>query len=78
MDTSSPLPENRNPREWSFLLLVIGSILLLVFFLIGISDQPLGIVSMLARFFAIVLGIISWFGKRGETEAVAAIVVFGH
>jgi hypothetical protein len=66
MDTSSPSTENRHPRKWSYLLLAIGCILLVIAFLIGINDNPPGFAAMLAGFFSVVLGIVYWFKKQGK------------
>lgn len=68
MDTSSSLPGKPNRRKWSYLLLAIGCILLVIAFLIGINDNPPGIASMLVGFFAVVLGIVYRFGKPGKRK----------
>jgi hypothetical protein len=46
-----------------YVLLAAGCILLAVAFLIGISDNPPGILSMLAGFFTVALGIAYRFGR---------------
>ena len=68
MDTSSALPEKRNQRKWSYLLLVAGCVLLVTAFLIGISDNPPGIALQLAGFFAVVLGIVYRFARSGKRK----------
>jgi hypothetical protein len=68
MDTSSSLPGEHNRRKWSYLLLAVGCILLVIAFLIGINDNPPGIASMLVGFFAVVLGIVYRFGKPGKRK----------
>jgi hypothetical protein len=49
-------------------LLALGCILLVIAFLIGVSDNPPGIVSMLVGFFLLVLGIIYWFVRSGKRK----------
>lgn len=66
MDTNAALPEEHRHRKTSYLLLAIGCILLAIAFLIGITDNPPGIVAMLAGFFAVVLGIVYRSGKSGK------------
>ena len=68
MDTSSALPEKRDQRKWSYLLLAAGCVLLVTAFLIGISDNPPGIVLMLAGFLAVVLGIVYRFARSGKRK----------
>lgn len=68
MDTSPALPEEQRRRKLSYALLAIGCILLVIAYLIGVSDNPPGIVSMLVGFFLLVLGIIYRFGKSGKRK----------
>lgn len=68
MNTSSSLTEERNYPKWSYLFLAIGCILLVIAFLIGINDNPLGIASMLVGCFAVVLGIVYRFGNPGTRK----------
>ena len=68
MDTSSTFLEKPNQRKWSYLLLAAGCVLLVTAFLIGISDNPPGIVSMLAGLLAVVLGIVYRFAKSGKRK----------
>jgi hypothetical protein len=57
--------EKPNQRKWSYLLLAAGCVLLVTAFLIGISDNLPGIISMLAGFLAVVLGVVYRFAKSG-------------
>jgi small-conductance mechanosensitive channel len=66
MDTSSASPKKPNQRTLSYLLLATGCVLLVTAFLIGISNNMPGIVSMLAGFLAVVLGIVYRFAKSGK------------
>jgi len=68
MDTNPVLPEEQSRRKLSYVLLAIGCILLVIAFLIGVSDNPPGIVSMLVGFFILVLGIIYRFAKSGKRK----------
>jgi hypothetical protein len=68
MNASSVLSEGQNQRKWSYVLLGAGVLLLAAAFLIGINDNPPGIVSMLAGFFAIVLGAIYRFAKPSNRK----------
>ena len=68
MDTSSVLLVRQSQRRWSYLLLAAGCLLLVTAFLIGISDNPPGLVSMLTGFFALGLGIIFRFAKSGKRK----------
>lgn len=66
MDTGSAIPENTSYRKTAYLLLAAGVILLVLAYLLGIDDNPPGIVVMLAGFFAVVLGIIYGVLKAGQ------------
>lgn len=68
MDTESASPEILRNRTTASALLAAGCILLTLAYLIGISDNPPGIVSMLAGFFAVVLGIIYGVAKSGQRK----------
>jgi drug/metabolite transporter (DMT)-like permease len=68
MDTSSVVPQKQTERKWSYLLMGAGCLLLVTAFFIGISDNPPGLVLMLAGFFALVLGIIFRFAKWGRRK----------
>jgi hypothetical protein len=66
MDTDSALPENLSNRKMAFVLFAVGCIVLVLAFIIGITDNPPGIVSMLVGFFAVALGIIYGVAKSGR------------
>jgi len=66
MDTSPTLPEKQSSGRWSYLFLGIGCVLLIIAFLVGISDNPPGIVSMLLGGFLVILGIFYRFAKSGK------------
>jgi hypothetical protein len=68
MDTSSALLERRNRQKRSYLCLAAGGVLLVAAYFIGISDNFPGIVSMLAGFFAVVLGIVYRFAKSDKRK----------
>ena len=68
MDTGSAIPEARSYRKTAYLLVATGAILLIVAYLLGINDNPPGIVFMLAGFFAVVLGIIYGVLKAGQRK----------
>lgn len=68
MDTTPALPEKNRDRRMSYLLFAIGCGVLVFASLIGISDNPPGIVAMFAGFFAIVLGIVFHFGHSGKLK----------
>ena len=65
MDSASAMPEKKSYRTTAYVLLGAGCILLVLAFLIGISDNPPGIFSMLAGFFAVALGIIYGVSRPG-------------
>jgi len=65
MDTASAMPEKQSYRTTAYVLLAAGCILLVLAFLVGLSDNPPGIFSMLAGFFAVALGIIYGVAKPG-------------
>jgi drug/metabolite transporter (DMT)-like permease len=68
MDTNQAPQDEQSRRKLSYVLLAIGCILLVIAFLIGVGDNPPGIVSMLVGFFLLVLGIIYRFGKSGKRK----------
>lgn len=74
MDTSSSIPERPGQRKLSYMLLAGGGILLILAFLIGISDNFPGIVSMLAGMFAIVLGVFVRVGKWGKRKPMQELL----
>lgn len=62
MDTLTT-PEGQGRRKLSYLFLAIGVILLVLAYLIGISDNPPGIVSLMLGGFSVILGIFYLFRK---------------
>ena len=68
MDTTPALPEEHSSGKMPFVLLAIGCILLVIAYVVGINDNPPGIVSMLVGFFLLVLGIVYRFGKSGKRK----------
>lgn len=63
MDTPPTTPEGQGRRKLAYLFLVSGLILLVLAYLIGVSDNPPGIVSMLLGGFSVILGIFYFFGS---------------
>jgi hypothetical protein len=61
--TSSASPEEKSRRGWAYGLLVGGCILSAVAYLVGINDNPPGIVSMLLGAFGIASGLLLRFGR---------------
>ncbi len=71
MDTGSGLPETRTERPMAWLLLAAGCLMLALAYVLGISDNPPGIVLLLAGLFAVALGAIFSFvrgGRRSPTH----------
>jgi uncharacterized membrane protein HdeD (DUF308 family) len=68
MKLGSALPKEHRQRRTSYLLFTAGCILLVVAFVMGTSDNPPAIVSMLLGLFALVLGIIYFFTKSGNRK----------
>jgi hypothetical protein len=67
MDTSPTPPEEQSRRKLSYVFLAIGSILFVITYFIGISDNPPGIASLLLGGFSFIVGIFYRFGKsRGR------------
>ncbi len=58
-------PETQRHRTTAYVLLTAGGFLLVLAFVIGVSDNPPGIVALLVGFFAVVLGIIFNLAKPG-------------
>lgn len=65
MDTNSTAPEDKGYRRLSYAFLVAGCILLIVAYLVGISDNPPAIVAMLLGGFLIILGLFYRFVRAG-------------
>ena len=74
MDTSSTPSAQPARRNLSYVLLAAGCIFLVLAYLIGISDNFPGIVSMLAGMFAIVLGVIVRVGKWGKRKPMQELL----
>ncbi len=69
MDTRPAPSEEPSRLKLSYLFLAIGCILLIIAYVIGISDNPPGIVSMLLGGCSFILGLFYRFGKsRGRTS----------
>jgi hypothetical protein len=68
MDTNTSLPEEHNRRKMPYVFFTIGCIMLIVAYAVGINDNLPGNVSMLAGFFAVVLGIVYRFAKSGKRK----------
>ncbi len=68
MSTDSGLPEKHRFNKTATILIAVGCIFLVLAFVIGISDNPPGIVAMLAGFFAVVLGIFNGVAKGGRRK----------
>lgn len=66
MNTSSALPQDPRSRRLPYVLLAGGCILFALAFAIGVSDNPPGVLAMLAGFFAVALGITYRFGRSTE------------
>jgi hypothetical protein len=66
MDTSAAIPEGRNYRKTGALVFAAGCIMLVLAYVVGISDNPPGIVLMLAGLFAVALGIIYGLVRSGR------------
>ena len=65
MDTGSISPGHPTRRTWSYVYFVAGCILLILAYLIGITDNPPGIVAMLGGMLALVLAIAFLVGTKG-------------
>jgi hypothetical protein len=68
MESGSALPRKHGQRGTSYLLLGGGCILLVVAFIMGISDNPPAIASMLLGMFAMVLGAFYFFAKSSKRK----------
>ncbi len=74
MDTS-PTPSGQPARRnTGYMLLGVGCIFLVLAYLIGISDNFPGIVSMLAGMFAVVLGVTVHIGKWGKRKPMQELL----
>jgi hypothetical protein len=68
MDTNPTPAEDKGRQELSYLFLAIGCILLVIAYLIGISDNLPGIASMFLGGFLVILGMFYRFGKSGNRK----------
>jgi hypothetical protein len=66
VDTRTAIPEGRNYRKTGVLVFTGGCIMLVLSSVVGISDNPPGIVLMLAGLFAVALGIIYGLARSGQ------------
>jgi hypothetical protein len=69
MELSSVLLQAHGQRRTSYLLFAAGCILLVIAFVMGINDNPPGIVSVLLGSFVLALGIIYFFAKSSRRPA---------
>lgn len=66
MESGAALPKERNSRRTSYFLFAAGCVLLVAASVLGISDNPPGIVSVLLGCFTLALGIIYFFARSGS------------
>jgi hypothetical protein len=66
MDTGVAIQEGRSYRKTGALVFAAGCIMLVLSYVVGISDNPPGIVLMLAGLFAVALGIIYGLARSGQ------------
>lgn len=69
MDTNQISSGKQSRRGLASLLLAVGGVLLAVAYVIGISDNPPGIIAMLLGGFSIIAGIFFLFGRKGNRNA---------
>jgi len=65
MNTTPLSLQELGHRKLSYVFLAVGCILLVVAYLVGVSDNPPGFASMILGTFFVVLGLIYRFGKSG-------------
>lgn len=63
MNTLSESPQQDSSRKMTFLLLAIGSVSIVIAFIIGISDNPPGILLLLIGFFTLLLAFLRRLGE---------------
>lgn len=68
MESGSAVLNGHGQRRTSYFLFVAGCILLVIASVMGISDNPPAIVSMLVGFFALVLGIVYFFTQSSRRK----------
>jgi hypothetical protein len=66
MDTEQASQAEQSHRRWSYALLALGVVLLVVAYFVGITDNPPGIASMLLGVFALILGVVYRVAKWGR------------
>ncbi len=66
MEPDTAIPEGRNYRKSGMILFFAGCMMLVLSYVVGISDNPPGIVLMLAGLFAVALGIIYSLARSGQ------------
>jgi len=66
MDTTPASPEGRSHHMLSWVFLAAGLILFAFVKLVGITDNPPGIIALLAGFFTVILALFYRFGKPGK------------
>jgi hypothetical protein len=66
MDTSAAVPEGRSYRKTGVMFFAAGCIMLALSYVVGITDNPPGILLMLAGLFAVALGIIYGLSRSGR------------
>jgi len=74
MDMTPTLPEKRRSNTMSFVFLALSVILFVAAYLIGINDNPPGIVALLAGFVAVILAGFYRFGKPGKRTPVQQLL----
>jgi len=63
MNTLSESPQQDSNRKMTFLLLAIGSVSIVIAFIIGISDNPPGILLLLIGFFTLLFAFLRRVGE---------------
>lgn len=69
MNAKSIMLDRHRKLQWAYLFLAAGCLLLAAAFLVGISDNPPGIISLLAGFFALAMGLGYRFVTWGRRQA---------
>jgi F0F1-type ATP synthase assembly protein I len=70
MDSNPAVPESPDRRKQAYALLAVGCVLVAKAFVIGLSDNPPGILSLLLGGFAVIMGIFYRFAKpKGRKPA---------
>lgn len=70
MDSNPAVPESPDRRKQAYALLAVGCVLMAMAFVIGLTDNPPGILSLLLGGFAFIMGIFYRFAKpKGRKPA---------